>query len=116
MLRNFQDKVCITLSTAETLKLVREYDQEIQWSQTADKLKFKWQFSESHLTMKVSNASKTPGGTLIFFSYVGLGPPSGLHKKKKKKKKKNIRYFKHPKKIFEILATQKIIPHSVPWQ
>ena len=28
---------------------------------------------------------------------------------------KNIRNFKHPKKFFEILATQKIIPYSVPW-
>ena len=36
-----------------------EYDQEIPHSQTADKLKFKWQFCESRLTMKVSNASKT---------------------------------------------------------
>ena len=28
---------------------------------------------------------------------------------------KNIRNFKHLKKLFEILATQKIIPNSVPW-
>ena len=27
---------------------------------------------------------------------------------------KNIRNFKHPKNIFEILATQKNIPYSVP--
>ena len=41
------------------IKKVREYDQELPQSQTADKHKFKWQFSESLLTMKVSNASKT---------------------------------------------------------
>ena len=38
------------------------------------------------------------GGTLIFSAYVGSDPPSA----------------KHPQKIFEILATQKNIPNSVP--
>ena len=38
------------------------------------------------------------GGTLIFSAYVGSDPLSA----------------KHPKKIFEILATQKNIPNSVP--
>ena len=33
-----------------------------------------------------------PGGTLIFFSYVGSGPASTVHHK-------NIRNFKHPKNI-----------------
>ena len=47
------------------------------------------------------------GGTLIFASYVGSGPASFL-------RLKNIRNFKHPKQIFEILATPKNIPHSVP--
>ena len=41
------------------------------------------------------------GGTLIFSTYVGLGPASNVHSK-------NIRNFMH--KIFEILATQKISP------
>ena len=45
------------------------------------------------------------GGTHIFFSaYVGWGPASTSHPIK------NIRYFKHPKKIFEILATKKNTP------
>ena len=44
------------------------------------------------------------GGTLIFSAYVGSDPASTVHPKK------NIRNFKHPKKIFEILATQKNIP------
>ena len=44
------------------------------------------------------------GGTLIFSAYVGSDPAYNVHSKK------NIRNFKHPKKIFEILATQKNIP------
>ena len=48
------------------------------------------------------------GGTLMFSSYVGSGPASTVHPPK------NIRNFKHPKKIFENLATQKNIPYSVP--
>ena len=54
------------------------------------------------------------GDTLNFSAYVGSGPASTLHPPPQKKKK-NIRNFKHPKKIFEILATQKKYPHSVPW-
>ena len=52
-----------------------------------------------------------PGGegTLIFSTYVGSGPASTVHPPK------NIRNFKHPQKIFEILATPKNIPNSVPW-
>ena len=47
----------------------------------------------------------TPGGVLLFFSaYVGSDPASTVHLPKK------IRNYKHPKKIFEILATQKNIP------
>ena len=45
---------------------------------------------------------KPRGGTLIFSAYVGSDPVSTVHPPK------NIRNFKHPKKIFEILATQKI--------
>ena len=43
------------------------------------------------------------GGTLIFPSYVGLGPLSTVHPPPppQKKKKKNIRNFKHPKKNLE---------------
>ena len=48
------------------------------------------------------------GGTLIFSAYVGSDPTSTLHRKK------NIRNFKHPKKIFKILAPQKNILISVP--
>ena len=44
------------------------------------------------------------GGTLIFSAYVGSDPASTIHPQK------NIRNFKHPKKIFEILATPKNIP------
>ena len=44
------------------------------------------------------------GGTLIFSAYVGSDPTSTVHPPK------NIRNFKHPKKIFEILATPKNIP------
>ena len=43
------------------------------------------------------------GDTLLFSPYVGSGPASTVHPK-------NIRNFKHPKKIFEILSTQKISP------
>ena len=43
-------------------------------------------------------------GTLIFSAYVGSDPASTVHQNK------NIRNSKHPKKIFEILATQKNIP------
>ena len=56
---SFPDKFSFTLPTAETSKIVSEYEQEIPQSKTADKLKFIRQFSESRLTMKVSNASKT---------------------------------------------------------
>ena len=55
----FLNKFCFTLPTAETLKKISEYDQEIPQPQTTDKLKFKGQVSESRLTMKVSDASKT---------------------------------------------------------
>ena len=52
-----------------------------------------------------SGGSPSPqGGTLNFSTYVGSGPsiyPSPP---------KNIRNFKHPQKILEILATQKISP------
>ena len=44
------------------------------------------------------------GGTLIFSAYVGSDPASTVHPKK------NIRNFKHPKKIFKIVATLKNIP------
>ena len=44
----------------------------------------------------------TQGGTLIFSTYVGSGP--SIYRSSKT----NFRNFKHPKKIFEILATQKI--------
>ena len=49
------------------------------------------------------------GGYSNFFPIRRLGPsicPSP---------QKNIRNFKHPKKIFEILTTPKNIPNSVPW-
>ena len=48
------------------------------------------------------------GGTLMFSSLVGSGPASTVHPQK------NIWNFKHPKKTFEILATPKNIPYSVP--
>ena len=44
------------------------------------------------------------GGTLNFSSYVGLGHASTFYPQK------NNRNFKHPKKIFEILATPKKSP------
>ena len=47
-----------------------------------------------------------PGGEGVlyfFFSHVGSDPASTFHPKK-------IRNFKHPRKIFEILAAQKNIP------
>ena len=44
------------------------------------------------------------GGTLIFFRIRRLGP--SIYRSPQK----NIRNFKHPKKIFEILTTQKNIP------
>ena len=52
---------------------------------------------------KLKNCSMPQGGTLIFSSYVGSGPASTVHQK-------NIRNFKCPKQIFEILATQKNTP------
>ena len=44
------------------------------------------------------------GGVLSFFlhTYIGSGPASTVHPQK------HIRNFKHPQKIVEILATQKI--------
>ena len=48
------------------------------------------------------------GGYSNFSAYVGSDPASTVHQKK------NIRNFKHPKKIFEILATPKKCPNSVP--
>ena len=44
------------------------------------------------------------GGTLIFSAYAGSDPASNVHPPPPQKK---IRNFKHPKKIFEILATKK---------
>ena len=50
----------------------------------------------------ILNTSCSPrGDTLNFSSYLGSGPASTAHPK---------RNFKHPQKIFEILATQKISP------
>ena len=51
--------------------------------------------------------ANSQGGTLIFSSYVGSGPASTVRKKNQE--------FQAPQKIFENLATQKYIPHSVPW-
>ena len=47
------------------------------------------------------------GGTLIFSAYVGSDPASTVHPKK-------YQEFQAPKKIFEILATKKKYPNSVP--
>ena len=52
-------------------------------------------------------ALRTPGGTLIFYSYVGSGPASTIHPK-------IVSGITSTPKIFEILATPKNIPHSVP--
>ena len=56
-----------------------------------------------------------PGGYFDFFFKRRLGP-SIYHSPPPppKKNKKNIWNFKYPKKIFEILATKKKYPHSVP--
>ena len=52
-----------------------------------------------------NNPTLSPrGGTLIFSANIGSDPASTIHLKK------NIRNFKHPPKIFEILATQKNFP------
>ena len=48
------------------------------------------------------------GGYSHVFFIRRLGPSIHLSPEK------NIRNFKHPPKIFEILATPKNIPHSVP--
>ena len=47
------------------------------------------------------------GGYSNFSAYVGSGPASTIHTKK-------YQVFQAPQKIFEFLATQKNIPHSVP--
>ena len=52
----------------------------------------------------MNKAFESQGSTLVFSPYVGLGPASTVHPKI------NIRNFKHPKKLFEILATQNISP------
>ena len=57
-----------------------------------------------YLLHQVYIITRGGGGTLIFSAYVGSDPASTVHPPK------NIRNFKHPKKIFEILATPKIIP------
>ena len=55
-----------------------------------------------------SSILKRGGWVLSFFSaYVGLGLVSTVHPKK-------IKNFKHPPKLFEMLATPKNIPLSVP--
>ena len=76
----FPDNFCFTLSTAEISKQISEYDQEIPQSQTADKLKFKRQFSESRLTMRYPMLAKPvmrrcipPSHRKIYFMYIGLG-------------------------------------------
>ena len=61
----------------------------------------------SALRERVSAQGKGGGGTLSFSSYVNSGP-SIYHSPKK------ISGISSTPKIFEILATQKIIPHSVP--
>ena len=52
---------------------------------------------------------ESQGGDTLFFCIRRLGP-SIYHSPPK-----HIKNFKHPKKIFEILATQKNIPQSVHW-
>ena len=63
----------------------------------------------THVRDKGKKGCVPHGGTLIFSSYVSSSPASTIHQKKKKKKK-NTRNFKHPQKIFEILATPKKYP------
>ena len=58
---------------------------------------------ELHMGCTTDELALSPGGTLFFSSYVGSGPASTVHPK-------NIRYFKHPIKIFEILVTPQNIP------
>ena len=65
-----------------------------------------YKFCSQTPNKKKNKNSGTQGGTVIFSSYVGSGPASLFTPK-------NIRNFKHPQKIFEILATLKNLPHSV---
>ena len=59
-------------------------------------------------TLKRPQGGGGAEGTLIFSSNVGSGPASTVHPPKK------YQEFQAPQKIFEILATQKITPYSVP--
>ena len=52
----------------------------------------------------MEQAGGPQGGTLIFSAYVGSDPASTVHPPK------NVRNFKHPQKIFEIIAIPKNIP------
>ena len=69
-------------------------------------------FSPVSAAVKFTNmhtALTDQGGTPNFSSYEGSGPASTVHPQ-------NISGSSNtPKKIFEILATPKNIPHSVPW-
>ena len=56
------------------------------------------------ILLKCMAMGHAQGGTLIFFRIRRPGP--SIYRSPQK----NIRNFKHPKKIFEILATQKNIP------
>ena len=59
------------------------------------------------LIMKLHHGGGGGGGTLIFSAYLGSGPASTFNPK-------NIRNFKHPRKIFEILESPKNMPYAVP--
>ena len=52
----------------------------------------------------MEQAGGPQGGTLIFSAYVRSDPASTVHPQK------NVRNFKHPQKIFEIIAIPKNIP------
>ena len=56
------------------------------------------------LIIYLAALKKSQGDNLIFSACVGSDPASTVHQKK------IFRNFKHPKKIFKILATQKNIP------
>ena len=71
---------------------------------------FEWPFYTGftvHLLTQQGPQLNAQGGTLFFSRIHRLGP--SIYRSSPK----NIRNFKHPQKIFEILATQKY-PNSVP--
>ena len=101
-------------STKQRIRILLKYrTQYLRWGSNQRPLDLKstatallWCYPYStRPEKKIKYDANVPGGYSHF-----SGPASTVHPPK------NIRNFKHPQNIFEIIATQKNIPHSVYWQ